>query len=766
MKSSRFASSFGIFLLVLLAETNLYSQWKNIAPGLLNSGCDKGIIAHYGNTLWACHNQAWFSDDSGKVWSLRSPYSLADAGTILDISFYSANTIALTGLHGPSQIYITHDQGLSWIDITPQGGSESFTSLCFAGSSQDIIAASNYGNMVVTHDGGKNWQSGPFDGCVFSVRAGTGRTAYAIAGMMSGSGKLYETLDAGDNWRMTTGQYDWDCFSFERDLCDTATFYIANEDVIAPIDQLSCIYVSHDKGASWKMNNPHSIPYYCGSIAVTPSVIFAQTYTSVERSTDMGNSWGNIGGPPNKDDTRFVTALDGNIIFAVDIDGNIWATFNSGGDSLSLPKNGSLAVSPKSIFNTDTVNCNDSVRRSFHFTQLGCNPPTISGWKVIGIDSLSYGMLDLTTDSGYIAFRPNTTGDHSASLLITLSDGSVDTISLKGYNKGKPFSFTASPLRLFGNDSMYICDRPVVEKFIVTTDGCLPKIITQNISGPDKQDYQVIRQITDPLIPTDSVIISFDPSDSGARNALYELTFDDGTSISVSLGGFGIPSRPLSLAALDQSTDTIGGSAFVPIVINGLEHAEDIELILHYDKELTYHGSYSLANVPLDLPSEGWNGRSKLQIPQAVPNTILAYAQFDVFNDSLRNSYVTFDSVTILTAIPPCKYILPASVISTITPPSGCGIRTISRFMHSGGLPQLSIAPNPTSGEVSLFSTEDLGDVSIAVYDMLGVQRGTDQLTIGKNTPVKFALPEANGIYTLRVKQAGRTYDLRVAVNR
>ncbi len=188
---------------------------------------------------------------------------------------------------------------------------------------------------------------------------------------------------------------------------------------------------------------------------------------------------------------------------------------------------------------------------------------------------------------------------------------------------------------------------------------------------------------------------------------------------------------------------------------------------MHYDKELTYHGSYSPANVQLDIPGEGWSGRSKLHIAQAKPDIVLGYARFDVFNDSLTPQFhVTFDSVTVLTAVAPCQYILPASVTSTITPPSGCSIQTLSRFMHDGTLPQLSIIPNPTSGNISITSTSDLGEVSVAVYDMLGVKRSVGSLSLGKNSPAKLMLPVGNGVYDVRVSSAEKNWDLRVVVSK
>ncbi len=664
MKASRYKPILFFALFVLFTTTNVYAQWKNVAPNLLSNLPGKyvigggGIITHHNGILWVAFDDVWISIDSGKAWSLRSPFSSSRSGIVMDMASYDERIAAVSTKKG--QVYITTDQGFSWRDISPPARG-AILGICFAGSPKNIITCTNEGDIFVTTDGGGNWSINHLDITVFNVRSGSGGTAYAIAGPTKGGGKLYKTSDAGQSWIPTPGIFDWDSFSVERDLCDTTVFYISNEEILAPIDQFSSIYVSHNTGSSWTLNHPNSLPYYCGSIAVSENAVFAQTYSNVERSTDQGQSWKFISGPPNTLDTRFVTAMNDNIVFAVDSQGSIWETLNSGGDSLFFPKNGKLSFSDKILFAKDSFACNNITRYIKYFTSH-CNPPDITNLEIVGKAASNYSLIPIVGDSIGVIFSPTKSGQLTASLLVSLSDGTSDTILLQG---------------------------------------------------------------------------------------------------------FGIPPHPLSIATTDQPTDTIGGSVNVPISINGLDHEEDIDLVLQYDKQLIYRGSYSPANVLLDIPGEEWSGRSKLHIAQAKPNVILGYARFDVFNDSLTPQFhVTFDSVTILTTKSPCQYILPASVTSTITPPLGCGIQTISRFIHDSTMPQLRIIPNPTSGDISITSSADLGEVSVAVYDMLGVKRSVNYVSIGKNSPVKVVLPLANGVYDVRVSYGTTLTDLPVIVTR
>jgi hypothetical protein len=220
------------------------------------------------------------------------------------------------------------------------------------------------------------------------------------------------------------------------------------------------------------------------------------------------------------------------------------------------------------------------------------------------------------------------------------------------------------------------------------------------------------------------------------------------------------------LQTQNATVDTLGAPAAIPILLNGLLQAENITLVLHYDTVLNYNGSASAAGAKLDMAGEQWKGRSKLSIPGAISNTLLGYAHFDVFNDSVPVQHVTFDSVTVLTASKPCLYILPVSVTSEITSISGCGVLTISRFLHHNQMPDLSIMPNPATGDASIISTMNLGEVSVTLYDMLGAERSTQVLTLQKNSPAKIILSVPNGMYDVRVKSPSRIYDLRVVVNK
>lgn len=660
MKAPRWICRIVFGLLILFADKTIYSQWKNVAPGLIGPVSLFGAMTFQDGTIWAGHNTLWRSTDLGKTWQQLQGYS---GGEITVIQFFDRN-FGLIGNEG-GNIYLSRDGGLTWnptifTSMTCRG-------ICFGETKNEIAVTGIDPAVYITTNGGTSWvstMSVQGDDWGHDIVYEHTRGLIMLASLKSPptESRLYNSSDFGSTWQRSSNSVDYDAYSISQDSCQDGNIYVMDEDYYSSVDQVSQIYSTADKGNSWVNALAFPVRYFAGSIGTGRATVYAPSVSNgTYRSTNKGSTWTSIGGPDQSPDSRLITVVNDNIVLSCDPSGSIWETTNSGGDSIPFFTGaGAFSISPDILFDHDTIRCNDSLVRSIALTTSGCLPPSLSGWRIIGPDSSSFGVGNFTKDSLRIILKPKTPGDHNALVVLTLNNGISDTITLKGYN----------------------------------------------------------------ILP-----------------------------------------HQLALATKDQATDTLGGSVNVPITISGLDHAEDIDLVLHYDSKLNYNGSYSITNVKLDLSGDEWSGRSKLHVTQARPDIILGYSRFTVFNDSLTKSQVTFDSISVLTAVSPCQYILPISVTSTITPPSGCGIGIVSHFIHTGEIPQLSLMPNPTTGEVSIISSANLGEANITIYDMLGTQRGTKTLPLVKNTAEKLSLPSANGIYYIRITTAGRTYDLRAVVN-
>jgi hypothetical protein len=189
---------------------------------------------------------------------------------------------------------------------------------------------------------------------------------------------------------------------------------------------------------------------------------------------------------------------------------------------------------------------------------------------------------------------------------------------------------------------------------------------------------------------------------------------------------------------------------------------------LHYDKRLIYNNSISLSGTQLDIPGEQWQTRAKIRIPKSdlALDTVSGIAIFTVFPDGTDCFAVSIDSMNILSPTALCTYSIGGPDSATICAPQGCGIMPITNFMLHGTFPQLFIQPNPAQGETSITSSADLGPVSLAIYDMLGIKRSEQRILLLKNSPVKISLPESNGVYQILLETPKATYNLHVIRSR
>jgi hypothetical protein len=262
---------YGIFILLFLEIHSLPAQWKLAASNVIKAAFRPynggGVLRSHNGTLWVGYQDVWMSSDTGKSWSLRSPFNGFNNNCVKDISFFDDNTGLVTTQDG--EIYITHDKGLSWtqhIPPHPYRNRPSIESAVFLGTPNNILACSYHGDRFVSNDGGTSWKLTISDSVASQVLAGIGGTGYFLGGLLSGAW-LYETNDFGATWLQHPTQIPWDSYSFIRDKCDTSFFYLANDDLAARSDNFSRIFISSNAGTSWNSSDTHKQPYHCGSVS-------------------------------------------------------------------------------------------------------------------------------------------------------------------------------------------------------------------------------------------------------------------------------------------------------------------------------------------------------------------------------------------------------------------------------------------------------------------------------------------------------------------
>ncbi len=438
----RIALLFSLLFLLIpfsLAE----AQWVKVADRLLGkittvSGC----ITHKSGIVWAAGGkELWMSPDSGTTWQKRSP-TIFPNDDIIELQFIS-NTTGYVGTYS-GQIYITHDQGLTWNNYYK---SSTAYSIAVLGSENNVLVATAAGGTVdVTTDGGLSWKSVNLGRFVPLVRPMIGGSAIALGGDLPSGLTAYKTTDYGMTWRSLGGKVDADTYGMGVDKCEPNRIYVINENVTYVNGTNAQLFISIDGGNSFSVidSHPRKPVYYTGAISLTSKAIFAQTnFNGILRSTDKGLTWQNIGGPSVVYDTRLVGAANANLIFAADSDGSIWKSVNSGGDSLlNIPEYEELSIVPFQLFTKDTLsNCDSAALEAVHFHSLLCSTPIIDTQYIIGKDSLDYrieqGIKDslASDDSVILSFRPFTSGPQDGTYVLVFKDGTKFFVPLKGFGK-------------------------------------------------------------------------------------------------------------------------------------------------------------------------------------------------------------------------------------------------------------------------------------------------------------------------------------------
>jgi photosystem II stability/assembly factor-like uncharacterized protein len=525
---------------VLLAITESgISQWTNISAGKIptsSSTVSGNVITCREGRVWRGYaNQLWMTDDYGINWYDRSP-SLSTVTSIVDVDFFDMNIGVLAA---GNSIYYTTNAGLSWTTIyTRPGGS--FPSVKFVSNTQEIAASFSAGPIVLTQNGGINWQIISPQNYNYIMNIQTRRNGYIYALLDNiGYGKVSRiamTGDYGATWSYSSTGLDYDNYSFAIDSCDLNAFFVVNEELYATTDRLAGIFVSTDRGTSWSQTaSTNNLRYLCGSVSTAPgAVVFAQTYSNgVIRTTDYGASWSAIGGPNGTFDSRLVAAATKDTVFAVDQSGMVWMTTNSGGYPATPNARGSITCYPGSLFDgVQTQVVCDSLTRSVRIVRSMCGGGQIRYFNLAGANPGDYTLTQTSQDSVVVKFKPSAIGPRNADLHLTLSDGSVVIVPLRGSGIDTGYAFMATPPTLFDDDSVLTC-LSLKQQVQIVLSGCIvPGVSSQAITGPARNDYTLS---TNGNIAT----ITFSPSALGYRGAAYTLVLSDGRSFNVPLKGTG-----------------------------------------------------------------------------------------------------------------------------------------------------------------------------------------------------------------------------------
>lgn len=203
-----------------------------------------------------------------------------------------------------------------------------------------------------------------------------------------------------------------------------------------------------------------------------------------------------------------------------------------------------------------------------------------------------------------------------------------------------------------------------------------------------------------------------------------------------------------TLFTLKALQDTITKEGiFVPILLSLQERYTDLTIYGHYVVSSVELINVSSGGQQLNANISKANGTFTIELPAGMN---LQGIQLDWFFDPKRNtssSTVIIDSVEFAGSTISCH---PFTQVITLQPQ--CGDSILQHFLSMGGVPHITIQPNPTDNTVVIKSSRDMSAASFVMYDQLGKKVLDENHRVSTTAPISLdirALP--TGIYYLRI---------------
>ncbi len=694
--------------LILFLSSNIYAQWRIVANNLFkpHSPAWGGVVSYKDGILWAGINQLFNSLDSGVTWNKISdpvPGSL-----ITEICFLDKNIGAIAYVdHG---IYITYNRGNSWTNILSL--TECF-SLSFARNSNELFAADRanlHGTAYYTNDGGNSWSQqkieGNGGGVYDAMYDSRNNTAYLLSRSISPTRASHINIssDFGKTWQQQMGNVDLDCYSFALDSCDPNKVIIGNEELDDISNNLSEIYISDNSGKTWTSKAQGVQGFFSSSLSSSLNAIYAATSLGggIFRSLDGGNTWKSIGGPSPREDTRLLCAINDNIIFAVDLQGNIWRTLNSGGDSIVAYPGGttsSFAISSKRVDN-DTLGV--EMFLPIYLKAKGAMP--------------SFDM-DVHYPTASLIYRRS-----------ILPNGKIIDVKNQQWAGRSKIHFDVADL------------------------AALP----DSLIG-----YSVFKRVPDNY---DCAHVVFDSGLAIAAgtpcSGIVTLTAPPAEGI---IGAPKLPTIQFTISSKRIINDSIGIIIYLPIFLKGNGVVPSFDMVMHYPPSpMTYLQSVTFNGKIVDIPGEKWVGRTKLHFDAADlaarVDSLIGFCEFKWYPYEYDCAQIPFDSIVATIQQDPCagKPSLKASATGGIIGSfPTCGVAVEADV----DAPQFTLLPNKNiftdTLEVSDGRSTDEGLKSIK----WAAETGTDttKIVVLAVTPVVMPCFNDKQTHTISVVQLDST---------
>jgi len=561
--SERRICSVLLFMSLLSFTNSGYASWKKVAQFNVTVNASfffneqRGFVGLDGN------NGIKRTYNGGKTW-LDCIIPPAFYGYITDIFMRDSlnGWVGIENDNNSKGLWYTVDGGVTW-NVNPNVTGQ-VTSVYQTPTAVIFGDRFSLNRLSVSTNGGGNFtriSTDRFNGINFVDDLHGVATVFANSGANAPGTALY-SADGGNSWSPTSNitVESWAVYAQKG----TPNFVIAGEKVQTDPNGWQNVYGSSDYGITWQTIGVLQ-GRTTGHIAGVGPVMYTQSWTvwqypnppafvGMNRSTDGGKTWVNVGGPSNFRDTRFsVTGCLGGVVYAFDEVGNVWKTTDGGDGSIHEPPHNPNFI-PDHIDLASTL-CN-SASADLTISNLSCNPLRIESVQFIDSTdpAVASGALAFTryptlpdtlspASSDFMTFHwdPKILGlqtplsttyvkVHSSMLNGSLVFDTLFAINSQSFANKPIFSLSTANVKF---DSMNICQRTVDTTISIKNGSCDTLWLDSTIFNASA-DWQMLDkatlsslQLPIGLAPGESTsfVIRFTPSGVGGQGANVILHF-------------------------------------------------------------------------------------------------------------------------------------------------------------------------------------------------------------------------------------------------
>ena len=663
-----------------------YSQWQKVGNNILGGYniIYGGALSSKSGVVWAGLHELWKSIDTGKTWTKTN---LNVGSFISEINFFDQNNGAVCIYD--QGVFLTRDGGNSWTHIL---SINHCLGVAFNRTKDEILVADRdnlAGTASYSSDGGISWKTQRIEsnGGAYQVLCRPDGRAFILSRSVTPlrESHIYESSDFGISWKKHLTGVDLDSYSFGLDSCKQ--IYIGNEEFNELDNGFSEIYSSSDGGDSWASVNKQVPKFFSSACASSPNATFVASSlgSGVYRSTDVGQTWQAISGPVSHEDSRMLTVIDDNTIFAVDNSGSVWRTTNSGGFPITPSKSGSIAVSISSKpINNDTLGVD-----LYLPIYLKVNGAVPSFDMVVHYPAGRLVYLRSIIPRGKVIDIPGEQWLGRSKIHFDSSDLATRMDSLIGYSVFKRLPDNYDCTTVFYDSASWKVNVPCIGIATVTANSA------EGIIGAPK-----------------SPNIMFSVSSSRIIN------------------------------------DSLNVTIYLPIYLKCNTEMPSFDMVIHYPTiNLTYQRSISINGKVIDVPGEQWEGRAKVHFDSvdiaARKDSLIGYVVYIWHPYEYDCAHIVFDSMNVAISDNPCSkrgMVSDTATDGIIGSYKTCGESSVADNPDNNIHEEIIFKPNPASEFGSLTTSQYSGHLEIRFINDLGVTLKTEGLQVSSGMPVSLDL--------------------------